>query len=344
VSKQSERIVAFRAGDGLECNVINVRGPQTPVKGPVLLVHGAGVRANIFRAPSGRNLVDVLVDDGWDVWLENWRASIEIPHNHWTLDQAAVYDHPRAVKTVCEQTGSDELKAVIHCQGSTSFMMSALAGLVPQVKTIVSNAVSIHPILPALAKAKLRYLIPPTARVLGYLDPQWGREGAPWLLPRLVDLWIKLDHHECENGVCKWSSYTYGAAKPTLWRHENLNEATHEWLRDEFAAVPLTFFSQMLRCVDAGHLVSVEDHPELPRDFSAQAPATDARVAFLAGALNQCFTADSQSASHEWYVAHAPGRTALHIFDGYGHLDVFMGHRAAEDVFPTIVGELEETT
>jgi hypothetical protein len=224
----------------------------------------------------------------------------------------AVYDHPYAVRTVCEQTGADGVKAVIHCQGSTSFMMSALTGLVPE-----------------------------TARLLGYLDPQWGLEGAPWLVPKLVDVWIKLVHHECHNSVCKWSSYTYGAGKPTLWRHENLNVDTHEWLQAEFGAVPLTFFGQILRCVRAGRLLSVEQHPELPRDLSAKAPATDARVAFIAGAANKCFTADSQRASHSWYAGHAPTRTALHVFDGYGHLDVFMGERAAQDIFPTILAELE---
>lgn len=170
MSESSERLVEFTSGDGLTCNVINVRGRHVPSKGPVLLVHGAGVRANIFRAPSGGNLVDLLVEDGWDVWLENWRASIDIPHNHWTLDQAAVYDHPHAVETVCSQTGASEIKAVIHCQGSTSFMMSALAGLLPQVNTIVSNAVSIHPVVPRLANLKLRSMIPATARVLGYGD------------------------------------------------------------------------------------------------------------------------------------------------------------------------------
>jgi hypothetical protein len=342
VSGRSERVVEFTAGDGLKCNVINVRGAHEPAKGPVLLVHGAGVRANIFRAPSERNLVDLLVDEGWDVWLENWRASIDIPHNRWTLDQAAVYDHPHAVQTVCSQTGASEIKAVIHCQGSTSFMMSALAGLVPQVGTIVSNAVSLHPIVPRLANLKLRSMIPATARVLGYLDPQWGRVGAPWIVPKLVDAWIKLDHHECDNGVCKWSSYTYGTGKPTLWSHENLNERTHEWLKGEFAAVPLTFFTQIVRCVRAGRLLAVEQHAELPHDFTAQAPETDARVVFLAGARNKCFTADSQRASHAWYAGHAPGRTALHVFDGYGHLDMFMGQHAARDVFPTILAELED--
>ncbi len=141
--------------------------------------------------------------------------------------------------------------------------------------------------------------------------------------------------------MCKWSSYTYGAAKPTLWRHENLNDATHEWLREEFAAVPLTFFSQIHRCVRAGRLLSVDGHPELPRDFTAQPPRTDARIAFLAGPMNQCFVAESQRLSHDWYARHRPGRCTLHMFDGYGHLDVFMGERAAQDIVPTIIAELE---
>ena len=147
-SRYQERIVPFTAGDGFECNLINVRGEQAPTKGPVILVHGAGVRANIFRAPVETTFVDYLVAHGYDVWLENWRASIDLPPNEWTLDQAALYDHPKAVEKVVTETGHDAIKAVIHCQGSTSFMMSAAAGLVPQVKTIVSNAVSLHPVVP----------------------------------------------------------------------------------------------------------------------------------------------------------------------------------------------------
>src|SRR5919198_1396123 len=61
----NERVVPFRARDGFEANLINVRGTSKPEKGPVLLVHGAGVRANIFRAPSGGTIVDALVDAGY---------------------------------------------------------------------------------------------------------------------------------------------------------------------------------------------------------------------------------------------------------------------------------------
>jgi len=100
-----ERVVQFKAGDGFELNLINVLGEPTPPKGPVLLVHGAGVRANIFRAPVETTLVQYLVDHGYDVWLENWRASIDLPPNYWNLDQVALYDHPEAVKTIVKGTG-----------------------------------------------------------------------------------------------------------------------------------------------------------------------------------------------------------------------------------------------
>ena len=170
----TQETIPFTAGDGVQLNLVHVRGRKPPTRPPVLLVQGAGVRANIFRAPSGRTLVDELVDRGWDVWLENWRASIDVPRSRWTLDEAAVHDHPEAVRTVLEHTRADEVRAVIHCQGSTSFMMSAVAGLVPDVSVVVSNAVSLHPVVGRLAKLKLRWMIPPTARVMGYLDPRWG--------------------------------------------------------------------------------------------------------------------------------------------------------------------------
>ncbi len=43
-----EDIVPYTAGDGMELNLIRVRGEAEPTSGPVILVHGAGVRANIF--------------------------------------------------------------------------------------------------------------------------------------------------------------------------------------------------------------------------------------------------------------------------------------------------------
>ena len=334
-----DRIVPFLSGDGFQCNLIHVEGARTASKGPVLLVHGAGVRANIFRAPIERTLVDELLDDGWDVWLENWRASIDLVPNRWTLDQAAVHDHPAAVRTVLEESGAKEARAVIHCQGSTSFMMSAVAGLLPEVTTILSNAVSLHPVVPFAAGIKHRVAVPLVAKLTPYLDCQWGLHP-PTPLAKALTAFVKLTHHECDNIVCRYASFTYGVGFPTLWRHENLNDATHQWLTQEFAAVPLSFFQQIGRGIRAGHLVSVDHRPELPPEFGVDPPKTRARIAFFAGALNRCFLAESQVRTFRYFDALRPGYHALHVIPGYAHLDVFMGMNAARDVFPLMLQEL----
>jgi hypothetical protein len=337
--RHTDRIVPFTAGDGLTSTLINVRGNQPPTRGPVLLVHGAGVRAEIFRAPVDRTLVDVLVDEGYDVWLENWRASIDLPPNPWNLDQAAAYDHPAAVQTVVRETGADSIQAVIHCQGSTSFMMAAVAGLLPEVRTIISNAVSLHPVIPQVAEYKIRAMVPLTRGFVHYLDPRWGLHQ-PGLLQKAMHAFVMATHHECDNAVCRWASFTYGVGFPTLWRHENLDDETHEWLKQEFGAVPRQFFEQMVRCIRAEGLVSTGRVPGLPESFVAERPRTDARFALFAGERNRCFLPISQTRTHHFLEGHGL-RASLHVIPGYGHLDMFMGYRAASDVFPLMLRELD---
>jgi pimeloyl-ACP methyl ester carboxylesterase len=338
--RYEERVVPFSAGDGLALNLIRVSGEREPTRGPVLLVHGAGVRANIFRAPVERTIVDELIDAGYDVWLENWRASIDVPPNEWTLDEAAVHDHPAAVRRVVEETGAEEVKAVIHCQGSTSFMMSAAAGLLPEVKTVVANAVTLHPVIPRMSRFKIKNLVPLVGKLTPYMNPQWGL-SAPTATAQALALMVRITHHECDNAVCKMVSFTYGTGFPALWRHENLNPETHEWVKEEFAHVPLSFFRQMARCVEAGHLVSTGSHSELPSDFVAQAPETDARFAFFAGKENICFLPTSQEQTFHFFDDRRPGHHTFVELPGYGHLDVFMGKDAARDVFPLMLAELE---
>lgn len=331
-------MIVFDAADNRRLQLIHVNGHHA-TRGPVLLVHGAGVRANIFRPPTRTNLVDVLTAEGYDVWLLNWRASIALPENQWTLDQAAVFDHPVAVAKVVELSGSDSLQAVIHCQGSTSFMMAAAAGLLPQVRTIVANAVSLHPVIPPLARYKIEYLHRPMQAVTRYIDPHWGIE-APDVIASALVAYVKATHHECDNTVCRLASFTYGVGKPTLWSHELLDPATHQWIDGEFGPVPITFFSQMARCVRAGQLVSVDGMPELPDRFADGPPRTDANIVLLAGEENRCFKAESQARTFDFLEKQGTAKYDLHMIPRYGHLDVFLGERAAVDVFPIISAAL----
>jgi pimeloyl-ACP methyl ester carboxylesterase len=334
-------VVPFAAADGFKCRLIHIERDTPPTRSPVLLVHGAGVRSNIFLPPNDRTIVDALVEAGHDVWLEDWRASIDLEPNPWTLDRAARFDHPVAVRTVVERTGARSIQAIVQCQGSTSFMMSAIAGLVPEVTTIVSNAVSLHTVVPWLSRFKLHLGVPVFRHMSDHMNPQWGI-AAPTIPAKLVRAVVNATHHECKNPVCKQVSFTYGAGFPSLWRHENLSDETHEWIGHEFGFCSMAFFSQIGKCARAGHLVAVDGLDGLPRDFTAAPPRTNARVVFVAGAQNQCFLPESQERSFTYFDRLRSHYHRLHVIPGYSHLDIFIGRHAARDVFPMLLAELAE--
>lgn len=330
-------VVPIAALDGTPLTLLHVRGRHEPTRGPVLLVHGAGVRAELFRPPTPRTVVDALIDDGWDVWLVNWRSSIDLEPVAWTMDEVAAYDHPAAVRAVCAATGADTVKAIVHCQGSTTFVMSVVAGLLPEVDTVVVNAVALHPVVPRLSLLKILAVAPVTGRLLPGISPAWGDKPAGPLTRAMVGL-VRATHWECDNAVCRMVSFTYGGGWPALWTHEQLDETTHDWIRGEFGFVPFSFFDQMRRSVRAGQIVRVSPIESLPRAYAAQPPKTDARFALLAPELNRCFLPVSQQRSFDFLSPHC--RASLHRIHDYGHLDVFLGKNAETDTFPLILEEL----
>jgi hypothetical protein len=340
------RIVPVRAGDGRLLTLHHVRragggGSSAGDRGPVLLAHGTGVRANLFYTPPLRTtLVDALLDAGHDVWLESWRGSIDLDTCDYTLDQVAVHDHPALVKAVLEETGAPLLRAVVHCQGSTTMTMALFAGLLPQVSHVVSNAVSLHVEVTPRSHRRLQVLVPLMRPAMPGLDPQWAirppdlRAGGFARVAELV-------RRECDNHVCAVANFTYGPGPDVLWRHENLTAETHRWISREFGWVPMSFFRQIGRCADAGHLVAVDDSVDgLPDDFAAQPPRTDARFTLLAGAENRCFLPSGQRRTQAWLNGYRPDAAALEVLPGYTHMDVFFGRDAPRDVFPRIVAAL----
>jgi hypothetical protein len=300
-----------------------------------MLVHGAGVSAGIFNPPNNTNLLDALACAGYDVWLENWRGSTVFQPNQWDLDQVAENDHPAAVAEVLRQTGASSLKAIIHCQGSTSFMISAVRGLVPEVTTILSNAVSLHPVVPAFSGFKLRYLLPFVRSLTPYLNPGWGVD-APDVTARFFRDMVELTHWEKDTTVGKMVSFTYGAGHPALWELENLNPETKNWITGAFGAVPVSFFEHMKKCVRAGVLVSRDGG----RSYGATPPSTSARFVFFTGRKNKCFLSKSQQESFAFFDQLHPRFHGLYEYENYSHLDIFFGKNADRDIFPAMITEL----
>ncbi|MEA2358684.1 MAG: hypothetical protein QOI62_1944 [Solirubrobacteraceae bacterium] len=339
------RIVGFTAGDGLPLTLHNIRASPgaEPERGPVLLLHGTGVRANLFfGAPGGVSFVAALVQAGYDVWASNWRASIDFPPHPYTLDQAALFDHPAAIRAILDDTGRERLKVLAHCQGSTSFVITALAGLAPEVETVVSSAVSLHPVVPRWSRLKLTALVPLLSLTTPYIDAQWGaRPPTPlaWATARVA----RLARRECGDPVCALGNFMYGAGPDVLWRHANLDDATHHWTSREFGFAPNRFMRQIRRSVLAGHLVPYEHLSGLPASYVAEPPRIDAPWTFVAGTRNRLFTCESQERTHAWFDGFEPGRHYLDVVDGYGHLDVFFGRDAPQATFPRFLAGLERT-
>jgi hypothetical protein len=334
------RIIGFEAGDGRLATLHHIRGPHAPWRGPVLLAHGCAARANMFYgAPTRQTPAGALIDAGYDVWAENWRGSIDLPPSMWTLDEVAVHDHPAAVATILRETGCETLKAVVHCQGSSSFMMAAVAGLLPQVTDVVSNAVSLHVSMTPYSKLRLRTLIPAASLFVRGVDPQWTARP-PAAINRAVALASTIGRDRCGSEVCRSVNYFYGVGRDVLYDHSNLDHDTHAWGAREWGFCPVSFFKQMGSCASAGHLVPTGKVPGLPESFVDGKPHTDSRFTFIAGVENRCFLPASQERTFAYFDALAPGRHRLELLPGYTHLDVFLGREAHRNVFPLIVEAL----
>ncbi|MBE1549179.1 hypothetical protein GGC64_003203 [Mycobacterium sp. OAS707] len=329
--------IEFRARDGLMLNFKHLPGDGEPL----LMVAGTGTRANLWNPPTD-NLLKQLTKNGFDLWMLNWRSSIDLPAVRYTLDDAAVLDMPSAVAEVLKHTGRSSVKALIHCQGSCAFMMAITAGLLPDVSMVISNSSALHPVMPWQARLKLPLAVAflNAEKVTG-INPQWGLH-APRLLPKILDWYVKATHDECDNGVCNHTSFMYGYGHPTLWRHENLNDETHEWIKGEFGQVPMTYYGHIADASAAGEMVSTGKYSELPPLFTAEAPKTDARFVFMTGDRNQTFLPAGMARTFEYYERHQPGKHTFQKLAGYGHLDVFLGQYSNRDVFPFILDELRK--
>jgi len=336
------RILPFLADDGRQINLHHIQGPDRPTREPVLLVCGLAMRANSFYgAPSRPTLVDALVDEGHDVWVENWRTSIDLPAEDYTLDGAAVYDHPAAIRKIRSETGVERLSAVAHCMGSASLAMSVVAGLADELHTVVSSAVSLDVDLDSRSQRRLATVLPISSRLLRMrgADPQWAAR-APTVkaasLARIAQLAIR----DYSNPLNAAATFIYGSRADGMWQLNQLDPETLDWLGREFGYSPFTFFRQIRRSAKAGRLVPVEGLRELPEDVAEQVPPNGAHFTFIAGMQNQFFLPTGQHRTYQRFAERQPGRHSWVPLEGYSHLDVLIGRRWYRDVFPHIRGAL----
>ncbi len=332
-------IHAFTTSDGLALRLTRYQGGA---KGPVMLIHGAGVSSKIFSTDLiETNLLEYLYTHGYDVWLLDYRASIDLPcsSNLATADDVAKIDHFGAVAEVRRITGSETIQVVAHCYGATTFTMAMLAGLTG-VRSVVLSQVSAHLIVKTLGKIKAGLHLPGQLEALGIRTMTAYRDTHADWRQRLLDDALRfypIPHGQsCESAVCHRITFIYAP----LYVHSRLNTSLHDNLHELFGVANLRMLEHLALMARRGHVVSASgDDDYLPHLERMALP-----IAFIHGADNQCFVPESTEKTFQILCArNGPALYARQIIPGYGHIDCIFGKDAVSDVYPHILVHLEKT-
>ena len=333
------QIYGFRTNDGVELRLARYQGGA---KGPVMLAHGLGVSSNIFSIDTiDTNLLEYLAGHGYDVWLLDYRASIELPASThpFTGDDIATRDYPAAVEKVLDITGAENLQVVAHCFGSTTLIMAMLAGL-KGVRSAVCSQVATHFKVPLMSQVKTGLHLPSILDMLGvdsltaYVD-----NHADWK-ERLYDIALNLAPAEqgecCTSATCHRISFMYAP----LYRHAQLNTATHEALHEMFGIANIASFEHLAMMVREGHVIRADgDETYLPHPERLALP-----ILFIHGSENRCILPESTEMTQR-LLSEVNGADLYtrKLIPGYGHIDCIFGKNAVRDVYPHIVEHLEKT-
>jgi cholesterol oxidase len=327
----------FTTTDGVQLRLMRYRSGS---RGPVILTHGVGVSSLIFRMDTiPTTLVEYLAAREFDVWLLDYRTSIELPSAvlQSTADDVARYDYPAAVAKVLELTGAKTVQMVVHCFGSVSFFMAMLKGL-QGVRSAVCSQVATHFVVPVPTELKVGLHIPEFLQKLGveslnaYVDRYTDWKG------RLYDSAMRFYPmpfgEQCRNPVCHRITFMYSQ----VFDHLQLNAATHANLHEMFGVANISAFEHLALMVRAGHLMTAAGiNGYLPHLERLAIP-----IAFIHGGDNKCFLPQSTETTFN-LLCETNGRNLYtrHVIPHYGHADSILGKDAAKDVYPLIANHLE---
>lgn len=328
--------------DGKTLRLTRYKGGE---KGPVILSHGLGVSSQIFSLDTiDTNLVEYLYAAGYDCWLLDYRASVDLDlcSELWTADDVAVYDYPAAVAKVHEVTQKPTVQMLVHCFGATTFFMAMLAGL-EGVRSAVVSQIATDVIVPWWPQRLMAHLRTPS--LLGALGIDVVNATASTtdgFGSKLLDaaLWPVLTltgRRPMKSATSNRITALYGQ----LYEYSQLNQSTVDHtLPLMFGKANIAAFKHLAVIARKKHIVGHDGSERyLPHIQRLKLP-----ICIVHGAKNACFLPESTALTYERLVrAHSPSLFERHVISGYGHIDCIFGKNAFRDVYPVMLKHLEAT-
>jgi cholesterol oxidase len=308
----------------------------------IVMAHAFAMSSQCYNQIKGaslpKNLATTLYEEGYDVWLFDYEASIDLPSSgrQFTLDDIARSDWPTGVDKVLEESGSEQVDVFAHCIGSASFLMAMLGGhLDGKVRAAVCSQAGIFlqtsllclvrsyiPFGSLLQKLDVKLLQPPTSPTPSHFITD--------LLLRMVPV---PRGERCELAICRWLNAVYAMS----YRHAQLDDPTHDALHVLIRRGNLEALDHVNRILRVGRLVDSNGGDVYVNESGAHHLA-NVRFLFLQGDDNYLFKPPGSFKTREWLEERNP--TGIYdrvVLEGYAHLDVILGRTADVDVFPRIL-------
>jgi cholesterol oxidase len=325
----------FPTCDGLHLKLTRYRGG---LRGPVLLIPDLGVSSRIFTLDTiETNLLEYLFAQGYDVWLLDMRASIDLPYveQPYTAVDVATCDLPAAVAEIRWKTGAPDVQCIAHGFGATALVLALLSGL-KGVRAAVLSQNAAHAVSPPLMHAAAGAHLPEILdRVLAGCQ-----DGEPWhqrLEEILLETYPVIVGFSDANPISRRISFLYGQ----VFEMAQLNEATYwDALHELFGPTSLRCLEHLAAIVRAGHVVDAGGGDVyLPHARRLALP-----LLLLHGAKNRCWPPEGTQLTYDWLRGeNGPAFITRHVIADYGHLDCIIGRNAVRDVYPRMLEHLERT-
>jgi len=356
-----EPSITVTTADGCQLVLRHHPGP-----GPaVLLLHGASAGSDTFRIGEKQSLVGYLLQERFDVWTLDWRASMNCakeifcrnPDTDFTIDAAAAHDVPAAITQMRREGVEGKIALVAHCMGGAIVAQSIAVGAIyaDDVENVVFTALGLFyknapdDVLKAEDQSLERilangqHLLHPTTRwdpAVCKQDP--GPGGWDPLLQDPYEVWLDTPlRHQCTVDPCHRLSYMFGM--PFVPDKIGTIHAQH--LAQQFGYIPVKFLlhcCQNLRRGYAAPFVPGKSGATLPSNDRYLRPEAfrDRRITLITGDLNSLWHRDSIDTMYEWLRRGTPGdqprALRKHVIPEFGHQDLHWAADAPDVVFPLI--------
>ncbi|MFB6282504.1 MAG: alpha/beta fold hydrolase [Halobacteria archaeon] len=311
----SDEIHTFHTSDGVELSIYRYIPAEKKHEHPVLVVHGLASNNRNLALNEETGLVQYLRDKGFECWALDLRGRCgsEVPSGNWSYQDYSEKDVPAAVEFVKDETDADGVHWVGHSMGGMLFYTTA-----PEREDYVSAVTLGSPAafqdrFYFLALAELGKLWSPLLKALrrNYFLPFLTRWAAVWLpiTPRFISNWT------LNKSNIKMSTARKFAANGMAMVSFNVLLEFGDWIVDREWRSPdgeIDYYRRLSH-IDVPTLVVAGKADQL-------APERDVEVAY------------HELGTDRKEFIHAGEGTD----DKYGHVDMAVGDKAREQVFPEV--------